>query len=536
MAAYVEYNPGPTIAEQHDTMDEVLDAFWSAATPERTGVIGASASLTWYLTGASYTAAPNPSINLLWSSTTGGHTATTFVRHDAALNGMLDPAYTWMVRQDLLQFLSGYVHSVVETWRGRVGGTTPLNGSVVSSLLSSWLPNLLGGGSTSGTGSTALAYTDGTRAGTLFGFRLVYAYDPTAGELTAGVRQVAGAHVALVSDAGDGTINAGSSGTSIGTAIVNVPVPVVGTPAAEAQWADWMGVQPLDKRNVSHIGDLGGGTPVSSEPTPGEAVPIYQDPGQVPEIAEDPGLWDLLTTVPSFIVSFFLSAGRLAASIAGAGIVSLLGTALVAIEASKVAIEGIQTGIAAVQAWEVDAIADNTRDIADRQVELVTHAGDATTALEAANTQLGLIKTAIEGVDVALDVTPVVDALDRINSTSPGNLNDTLQSVTTGISAVATEVSSLSTPLAATAVNVGAVSSALNPSNPGSFAKRLVEAMESIADSLKADGTSTPPADKVSLGLAKLIVRMAQVAESTGEVNVKFHGIEVDARAGIIEE
>lgn len=528
MTAYSEWLPGPTNATQFESLSECLDAFYGIAALERTGVIGGSSSLTWYLAGVSVSSSPNPSMNVLWTATTGGHTATTFCRYNAALLGTLDPSWAFLTEDFCGNWVRSFSRSDWETYRVRVGSAANAQ-SAVSQMLTTWMSSLTGGGSLAASSATAILYTDGSHANQIAGFRLVFGYDPSVGDLSAGILQCIGASLAMAGSSADGTINSGISGASLGTSVQQVPVPIAASPDAQESWDSWLGVQPLDKRNVSHIGDLGGATPKSSEPSPGEAVPIFEEPDQVAEVADDPSVWDLMTTVPSWIAGFFIAAGKLAASIAAAGLVSLLAAAATAIGAISVAIEALQLAVESTQLLLEESIAVDIDTIASRSAQAADGIDEGVDKLDAIKVEVEGVKDAITALEVDVDVGPITTAIETMDSNHPGGLVAEVENLGENVSAsslaIAAQVGELNGTL-------DTISTQLNPATAGTFASRLVNALESIADSLAASPGATPPAKKLTEQLADMQSSLDDVANLQQTLDVQAHGVRFKASTG----
>jgi hypothetical protein len=553
LAAYTEYNPGPTISEQHNSYSALIAAFFDAAEPERVGVIGASASLTWYITDTTLTGGANPSINVTWSSTTGGHTATTFVRYDAVLLGGLDPAYVWKVLDLPANWLRAYSYSTIDTLATRLGSPTGIVNLMTSLSGPDWMGNLIGGGVMTGTGATGALYQDGSRAGRLHGCNLQFRYDPTAGEISAGIRQSHLGAFASVSDGDDGTINSGFTGGSIGEAIVNVPVPIVATPEAEESWLGWQNSQPTSNINVTHPDDLGGDT-LSEEPDPGDAERFYNSAGAIPALLANEGLWGALTTLPSALLAFFIAGGRLAVALVTGGAVASL--ALLAAKLTDVVsgLGGIGTDVATIGtssaslAAQLTGTATNISAIDSRLQSIELGAIDTiATAVEDNLPELAGIKDQVQAVKGSIDAlktegagNDLIEALQG-QETALAQIPDAITSLmvasvendlVTAIGAQATATVSAASSIATATTAIEALSANFNPATDATFAKRVVEALESIADSLKASPGATPPAKKLVEQLSAMASDLSDVANMQLSLKVQTQGTTFSATNG----
>lgn len=535
MASYSEYNPGPSVAEQHESLGALLDAFYAAAQPQFTGAIGASGSKSWSLVGAGATGGANPTINLTYQTAGGADTGTILCRYNEALNGTMDPSIPTGTSDYLLNWIGSQAYSAVEAWRSAVGGVNGVN-TAIAGLWSGWWTYLRGSGDSTGTTTAPITYTDGSRSGTIAGFKLTIKYNPSAGELEAGVKQADGTVMAAVGGAADGTINVFGTGGALGQAVSQVPIPIASTSQAEQSWLGLQDAQVTNKKHVTNAGDLGEAGGLSDEPGAGEANNIFLEEGAIQVVVETPAAWLALTTLPSMLMGFLATVGYALSTLTSIGLLAALKSAADVAAGSLGAISTIATNVASVATSignaatvQLAGIQANTGTIATNVGTIATEAGRAADALEALETHGANLTTAANGIATAIE-TDLAGSVDGIpakiewlgTASAANDLVGSLQDVATagGAQAVATN----------------SVASQLNPDAAGSFAKRVVEALESIADSLKADGTTTPVTPKVSVGLRQLQDRLGDVADLQQSLTLRAHGLKVEATLGVTEE
>lgn len=543
MAAYTEYSPGPTVAEQHNSVQNLLDAFYSIAALERSGGIGGSASRTWYISGFSATGGANPSLNIVWAETTATDTATSIVRYNAALLGTLDPSWALLQIAYFINWMQAYAHGDWNTHRTRSGGTAGWL-SILNSYWTGLFVNLTGGGSfEQSTAVTAITYSDGARAGQVLALDCRAVYNPSAGELTAGVRQLAMGATIFPTDV-DTTANVGTVGTALGEVVLQIPVPIAAPgSAAEQSWLGWTDSQVTSPKIVTHEDDLGGLDQISEEPPEVDAERIYNQAGAIPMLLDNPSSWGFLTTLRSALPAMLVAVGRWAVAFVTGGAIAGIaaaGTALTSLASalstagtslSSIATSGSNT-VAAIgsHATVVSAIPGAIDGVSNRLQSIETG------ALDVLATELPEIREGIDALAGAGDPTAIVDALGEIGDQHPTSISARLEAIDAQIGALpaglVTNFATLAVQLDRIADSIEALTS--TSPTPG-LLPRAVEALECICDSLKADPGADPPVPRLAAGIRSLQDRLGDVADLTQTLRLKAKGMDVVATLGVEE-
>lgn len=489
MTAYTEWLPGPTQAEQYNSFTDVYGAFLAAIVHERVGDIGGSVSLTWYITGGNHTEGANPEFSITWASTTGGHTATSHYRYNPVLLGTLDPSIPYAVDTGMPQgVLASMTYAQAATWISRVGGLTAWRGSVMLSLATACIGMAASIAGLTLT-TTALSYTDGSRAGGTLGLRMAFSYNPSAAELTAGINQLEAVRVGIFSDGADGTVNVSGDGASLGTAQVNVPIVQFQSAAAEDAWfeftqaeleaADFAGF--TGANTVSHVDDLGEPDHPSTEPDPADARQLFDQASMLPVLVNTPGSWPALTGPGGAAFALIVTAGYALSTIISTGILSAMNAAYGAISGA------ITTSLQLVGSNTTDLVASSTT----------------------ANENLANVK----------------NSLDFLASNSASNaLTSNLEDIKVAAEAIEQHLGTIVLHQASQVTNGAAQAGNLD---------RIADALEALVDLLDGDAGATPPVPGVLEVIQQAANSLQDVAELRNTLRIRAKGIEVEGTVGM---
>jgi hypothetical protein len=321
VATYTQYFPGPSASEEYTSLDAAWEDFIFRIAPEFVGAIGASGSLTWYPVALSNTGGGQPHWAIQWNSTTGGHLGIMYIRWSPTLLGTADPSYFLGADATVPNTLfSAWTYADLAQWITRAGGTTVITGIFGSQLAAIIQQAAANPASLTGS-ATMLQYTDGARTGGYAGIRTIYTYNPTPGEITAGVKQLVHARQGAVSDADDGTINIVSGGGLIGGAVSQVPIVQFESDASADAWnfyvnqqtENWSDYSITSVNIVTNNGDLGQPSAPATEPNPGDvSVQVFASPGVLPAIIGGTTDVATVTTFPGQILAAVALVGKLA--------------------------------------------------------------------------------------------------------------------------------------------------------------------------------------------------------------------------------
>jgi hypothetical protein len=354
------------VSEQYNTFDAVWEEFAFGIVHEFVGSIGGSPSKTWYITGGSQNVGANPFVGITFATVPAEHTATVAIRFNPALLGTLDPAIPYGVQTEFPQFvLSAMTYAEGQTWISRAGGIVAWRGSVMPTLATAIMALAA---QPSGLAVTvrSFSYTDGARAGAALGWAFTATYDPTAAELTAGIRELQVSRYGAWSDVLDGTVNIVSDGGTIGEATLQVPVVVFeSTPASQA-WTNFVNQQVSLYQDfsvtsfqiITNEGDLGAVDHPSREPVPpgDTTVEVFASPGVLPAVVAGT-LPAIQTTFPGQLLVMM----ALASQAIQAGLPVVTAAAAKAIEIANApgriaaALESLVTSVASI-ATDLSAI------------------------------------------------------------------------------------------------------------------------------------------------------------------------------------
>lgn len=491
MTAYTEWLPGPTQSEQYNSFEDAYGAFVPLLLHERVGSIGGSASLTWYIVSTTHGEGANPEWNVNYASTTGGHTATTHVRYNPTLLGTLDPAIPFGVETGIPQgILSVMTYAQLAGWISRLGSLA----TFLNTVLASFFTTICGmaASTTAMTATcTAIAYTDGSRAGGNAGVRCLLTYNPGVAELAGGVKQLAATLVGTVSDADDGTLNVFSGGSTLGEAVQNVPVIQFQGGDAESAWleftnaeleaADFAGF--LGANTITHEDDLGNVDIPVVEPGEPDQRPIFTEAGAVNTLMLAPELIPMIPTPQGGALVAILAAGTWLSTWLSTGVFAALNGALSAISG------GIATALT--------AIATGAGTIATGATGLISGSTSVRSSIEylASNNASNALTTSTQEAATAL------------------------QGIETDSTALVSAVSGIETVQASQAISQD----------------RIADALERIADALEGDPEEDPPRGNLNEEIAKLTARLKDVADLSQTLVVKHKGTEFIATVGVIE-